>query len=661
VIGCSKGSVPDNQVHLNYASTACFKGMGQRFQDFFKGGGSATDMHTNWSCMTQVLNDFSRINETSVFPQDQLKSFINDHYDLGLTDATMQSVMKFKQVLVGGSLDAVTKAEINLLVLDLNSLDTISNALAPFTPILFGDANATSTDDQWNKAYMTFAGQLPKLAAMLSSQNLPYAFADLQTFAIALADQFGAANDSFIRKLGKLIPAVGSAKVILISGPNDQMLPKEWMPLLSSVGTSYLTFKSAMRTMDLHPNDVSLALNEPRLFGAVQNIVQILNSAVQARANKQISFNEIRNLLNQLNDGGMYSTSFTVDQAMFALNFLVVKIFPAPSAALDALDALHMAEMQKFAARWKTVLTAYTQGKASTIPDFAASIQADNWSLNLDDGGRLVVPPGTASVRLEFPAIYSIMEWFGQKWGPVPLNQDQFHVAVTDVLSLLHNFGWLASTKDDVYLRLIREANLFMPSSNGNMQLELNEAFQYAVFALSSYRSSHALILATNKTCGDNDFFCFQNSLFANRATLFSNLPNLNKWLGNDANLFAAYTKDVNTIVGTSELMEFMIVNYIETFMQRFDANRDGLITISEAETAFKVYGPVLVGMLAENNVPQSDVSPLYAWLFAYGKKPGNDLSDSLHWLWWKENFTSWSCSADRKTLASILAALIKM
>jgi hypothetical protein len=661
VLGCSKGDIPANQVGLTYGSTKCFKGMGQRFQDFFAGGGSADQVHANWTCMANLLSDFSRINETSQFPKDKLLAFINDHYQLGLTDQVMQSTMKLKQVLAGGDLNVITKDEINIIIHDLDTLDGVTAALAPYASVIFGADNAKVSEAQWNQAYRAFADQLPKLAGLLSVQNQAYAFADLQTFATALANQFQASNNSFIRKLAALIPVMASAKTLLISGSKDQMLSGEWRPLFAEIGALYTTYESMERAMGLHPSDASLALSEPRIETVIQNVVEILSSAVQARANKQIAFSEIQDFLKQLEVAGLLPKALSADQAGQALQFLILKIFPAPSAASNALDAIHVAEMKKFVTRLQMVTKAYVSGQAEAIPDFAAAIQSGNWKLNLDSNGRLVIPPGVANIRQEFPAIFTVLEWLGEKWGTWPLSAAAFHSAVTDLLAFIHSFNYLQSTDDTIYTRLLREANLFMPSSNGNMLLEIPEAFQYALFALSSYRSSHALGLAANNGCADADFACYQKILLANRIMLLSNLPHLNQWLGSDRARFNGFTQEVSVIVGTSELMEFMVLNYIETFMQRFDANHDGLITLTEAQEAFKIYGPVLGDMLESHGIAADDVGPLYTFLFAYGRTPGSENFDSERWLWWKISSNEWFFSADRKTLASILAELAKL
>lgn len=102
-------------------------------------------------------------------------------------------------------------------------------------------------------------------------------------------------------------------------------------------------------------------------------------------------------------------------------------------------------------------------------------------------------------------------------------------------------------------------------------------------------------------------------------------------------------------------------MNYIETFLLRFDGNHDGNVNLIEAMSAFPVYGPVLTKMLAKYNVQPNEIEALYTFMFSYGATPFSMFGGSVRYLYWKLRPDSWSFSADRKTLASILAELAKL
>lgn len=662
LVGCSKGSVPANELNLTFGSTDCVKGMSQRFGDFFAGKPNAADIHSNWMCVSQVVSDFVRLNKSDVFQKDDLKIFLADHFfKSGLSDQAVLSTMKVKQLLVGGAGESISKDEISILLNKVSELDSITATLAPHMRVLFGDGDVAVSDAQWDQSFAVFSEQLPRLSALLSAANKNFFFSDAQTFIQAWADQLKLASDSPFRKIADAMPLLAKAKTLLVAGADDRVRPPEWNSLFQQIDLGFSTYRTAKRLIDLHPDDVSLALREPRLQGVVQNLITILKVSTLAQKNKQLKLNDINDFLTQLESKGYLPASITAAKAEIALQFLIDKIFAAPGATADALDVARLAEMQKFVDRWNTIKTAYESGQVASVPEFAQVIQVANWPLGLDSSGRIQIPPSVASLQPEYVPLFTVLEWLGSKWGTWPLSRDTFHAIVADALNVLHAFNWLSSTDDTISVRLLREANLFMPSANGNMQLERAEAFQYALFALSSYRSSHQLSKLAKDKCQDTDFACYQSILLANRQTVLSNIPALNAWLGNDPRRFQDFTASLNVISGTTYLMEFMVINYIETFMQRFDQNGDGLINLNEAMAAYPIYGPVLTEMLAKYNIDASEIQALYTFMFNYGATPFSMFGGSVRYLYWKWNLSSWSFSADRKTLASILAELAKL
>lgn len=660
--GCSKGSVPANQLNLTFGSTECVKGMSQRFGDFFAGRPNAADIHSNWTCLSQFVNDFVRLNKSDVFQKEDLKIFLADHFFKGtLSEQAVLSTMQVKQVLVGGAADSISKDEIALLLAKVSELDSITATLAPHMHILFGDADNQVSDTEWDESFSVLTEQLPRLSDLLSTANKNLFFSDAQALIQAWADQLKLASDSPFRKVADAMPLLAKAKTLLVAGAGDRVRPPEWAPLFEQLDLAFMTYRSAQRLIDLHPDDASKALREPRLQTVVTNLIEILKCSTLQQKDQTLRLTDVDDLLAQLEAKGYLPKSISAKQAGTALRFLVNKIFANPEALPDALDVFRLAEMQKFVDRWQTIKTAYESGQSASVPEFYEVIQSSNWALGLDGSGRIQIPPGVAALQPEFVPLYVVLEWLGDKWGTWPLSRETFHSIVSDALDVLHSFDWLSTTTDSIAVRLLREANLFMPSANGNMQLERAEAFQYAVFALSSYRSAHQLQVLAKGKCSDTDFACNQAVLYSNRATLLANVPALNGWLANDQKRFQEFTTSLNVIAGTTYLMEFMVINYIETFMQRFDANHDGLIDLSEAMSAYPIYGPVLTEMLAKYNIDAQEIQALYTFMFNYGATPFSMFGGSVRYLYWKWNPSTWSFSADRKTLASILAELAKL
>lgn len=667
VFSCSKGSQTASSggdVSLKIASTACLDGMGAKFQNFFNGTGSNTDIHSVWACMSNVLQDFTTFTFGATpgqYSVPELKGFLVKYYfPGGLSDAAVTSTMQLKKILVGGSTDVVSKGEIVLLQQVLANLDAVTSALAPATPTLFNSANNSGSDAAWMQSYQNLNAQAPQIAKILSQSGQICTLTDIQTLIDAWADQFNLPGDSFFRQIASLIPSLGAAKAILIGGSSASLQPAEWNTLLISVASAYSYYRMAVRLTNM-PSEVSMSLQSPNVQWAVGGIVGLLNQAVQARPNNQIPLAEISSLLNSLNSLGDFPSSFTPTEAMSALQFMITKLFAPSQGSATAFDSYHVAAMQQLVSRWQTVEQAVEQGNFANLPYLDKSLHP-GWALPLDSVGRLQIPPvSSATVFREYSIIYTLIEWIGEQWGTWPLSQANFQNVVTDGLTLIHSFGWLSGTANSVYLRLLREANLFLPSSNGDMLLDLPEAFQYALYALSSYRGSHAFEQLVGQQCATTDYTCFQNLLFQNRQAMFANFPNLVNWLNANPGDWAAFAQDLSKTAGQGEwLMQFQVVHYVETFMQRWDTDpHDQLIEMNEALNAYSVYGPVLTQMLEADGISADDIEPIYTFLFAYGETPESlSFGGSVQYLYWKWHPSSWKAAADRKTLADILAAL---
>jgi hypothetical protein len=223
---------------------------------------------------------------------------------------------------------------------------------------------------------------------------------------------------------------------------------------------------------------------------------------------------------------------------------------------------------------------------------------------------------------------------------------------------MFHTLGWLTTTQPSISTSLMKEANLFVMSSNGDLKLDKAEAFQYALYALSSYRAS-AMLTTAAASCNNVDT-CITSAWFTNRATLLANFPNLLGWIGSSTATWTTYSGDVATVAGSdSWLMQFMVVHFIETYMARFDSDNSQLINLSESLVAFPVFHPILSQLLPPQGLGETDTEPMYTYLFKYGAPPSG-FSQDLQYFEWKGAQSSWAFSADRLILADILSALDK-
>jgi hypothetical protein len=662
LIGCAKNSQDPEagqSFNLTIGNSNCLDSLGSKLQNFFSGAGSQSDIHSVWACATKLLTDFSQYTEGASpdgYSAAELKGFLTKYYfPNGLSDDIIQSTLKLKQGIAGGSADFVARSEIQLLIQIIGVLDSATHDLFPFAKIVFTGTNTSASDSDWMGAYKSLSGALDRIGAAIVQSGPGYAFTDLTALLQAWAAQMNLPKDHLVYKIAGYVPVLGSAKAILIAGSTSGVGAGEWRPLFSALASIYSDYRMWLRLTV--SGDYSDMLAAARLPWLAQGVVGLLNTAVERRPGKQIGLSEIHDLLSQLQAEGFFSPSLTADQLASAVQFLLDKVFTAAGAPADTLGEVTVSQMQSLLSNWNGYDAVLVSQNFSSTPEFGAAVKSSGQLLGLDAQGRLKLPLSGSGVFHEFSVIFAVLEWIGQKWGPWPVPQAAFDTAVSDWLNQLHSFGYLTGTAPSVSTSLMREANLFTIGCNGDLILDKAEAFQYALYALSSYRGTRALD-AVSGSCNGN-VACISTAWFNNRATVLANFPNSVKWLGNDSAKWATYSQDLGNVVGADQwLMQFMVIHFIETYLARFDSNGDQLINLNESLVAFPIFHPVLSIILPQHSLDETDVEPMYTYLFKNGGPPSG-LAGDFAYLSWKNSPNSWSYNSDRLIMAGILSALM--
>jgi len=659
LFGCAKDSQdPDagNSFSLNVGNTNCLDNAGAVLQGFFGGTASVADLHGVWGCTQQVLSDFTRYTEgasSDGYTTAELQGFLGKYYfPHGISTASVSTTMKLKAALVGGAPDFVKRSEISRLIQVIGTLDQTTAGLVPVSKILFTDAHLTATDGDWMTAYQKLNEALTQLASIPVQD---YAFSDLAALIQAWAAQLSLPSDNFLVKVGTYLPMIGQAKAMLISGSNTTVSSGEWSALFNAIGPIYSYYRMFVR---IDRTNLADLLPATRSMWIIQGLVNTLNTAVQRR-NGGIPLSEIQTLLTNLQTQGIFPSGFTVAQITSAVQFLLNKVFLASGAATDLVSSGTVAQLQSLVTNWSNYDAALTSGDFSSAADFGAAVKPGGVALMLDSQGRVDFQlRGNGSFH-EYSLIYAVVEWIGGKYSSSwPVLQAPFDTAVADFLGMFHTLGWLTATQPSVSTSLMKEANLFVMSSNGDLNLDKAEVFQYAVYVLSSYRASN-LLSAASASCNNVDS-CITSTWFSNRAALLDNFPNLLSWLGSSTATWTTYSSDVAAVAGSdSWLMQFMVVHFIETYMARFDTDSNQLITVTESLNGFPVFHPILSQILPAQGLAEGDTEPMYTYLFKYGTPPAT-FGQEIQYFQWKSAQSSWSYNADRLILANILSALDK-
>ncbi|MCE3010355.1 MAG: hypothetical protein LW875_07065 [Proteobacteria bacterium] len=224
-----------------------------------------------------------------------------------------------------------------------------------------------------------------------------------------------------------------------------------------------------------------------------------------------------------------------------------------------------------------------------------------------------------------------------------------------------------------------REGNLFTPRANGNDYLDFREAVDLVLLILSGLRTDSYVYKNLEKTCAveptnlndKNDksksvrVDCVLPFYAREVRNSFTHLPQFLDFvtelpMDRSQAMFMNLLKAAGGIEDKQRRMKVSdialvphVSQYIESVMQRFDTNKDGVLVTSEAMGAYPTFGNILkqVSGLKSENLNRA----VFAWFLRYGSQPeGADRIKFLLW-WVPRGEKRWNVRADRERIGQIM------
>ena len=97
-------------------------------------------------------------------------------------------------------------------------------------------------------------------------------------------------------------------------------------------------------------------------------------------------------------------------------------------------------------------------------------------------------------------------------------------------------------------------------------------------------------------------------------------------------------------------------IQYLEMMIARFDLDRNGILNVDEAKSAFPSFRGILVELTKDQSlIKEKDLLALFTYIMHYGRPPEGVKDYLLKYIPWKRNPESWTVSADRLQFAGIL------
>ena len=148
-------------------------------------------------------------------------------------DDLLAEIMRFKQILIGGQNDTLTRIELKKLMTFSDEMQGMSLELLPYMKIFslnwqsHGRSGLSADQKFFNEANVAIQDVAAKLGARVAQNGQSY---EISHFVLLLQDveRLSGSHWSFMDKLREMIPLIKKLKKSLIGGDEDLISAAEW-------------------------------------------------------------------------------------------------------------------------------------------------------------------------------------------------------------------------------------------------------------------------------------------------------------------------------------------------------------------------------------------------------------------------------------------------
>lgn len=687
--GCAREHEPDAppiQVELG-GSGECLAQVSARLSDYLAGRLTTDEIGAFWDCTIKAIGDFRRLTTGDApnghYTPEALSYFLHRYFlkSRPFSPALMSSFMQLKKVLLAGSEHELTRDELIRLQGLLGELKAVSLDIYPHVGVLFAREKRAS-DAEVEAAVHSLEAAIGRLCDWLQRTRQPYRFAQMHELISGLrawsASQ-GQGDEAWARLEAGLTLAP-DIKHILLAGDPDAIGPGEWRNVILTLVRGY---GAVLKARYSFTDGLSSGLARRGLPEALTDLSGLLNAAVRARPEHLIPAAEWNDLFTKLVATGWLPDGMTAERLADAWGWLLSRPLGHGQKA-DGLTEVHARRLGDEATLWNKLIL-YSEGKIrprAADPDVARFLAVRDASAPLawDDEDRLTFALGgpdswtaEASAHLVWPFV--MVDWMKDAYAgsdATSLSEEQMVTAAGEILPVLQGFGWLEDTKPSIGGRILREADLFTNASDGDGRISVSEATRYLAFIASAYNASKHWLASADNLCGDRRADCVRALALNRQAGVLAPMPRLTSFLeGRPAGTFLKYMRQAEATVNgqaeegefsTGELLQvWMLFQYAETFIGRYDLDHSETIALDEALAAYQVFGPTLGRLLSPTGLSSDEVLAFFTFMMKYGDTPFTMFGGQILFNHWKWHRGAWAFAADRTVLMSILNQLAQL
>lgn len=744
---------------INPVEAGCLSNIDEIFDRYFAGKISATELNSFWDCLHASFSLFlenTTGRDRDLYTPKELVLFL-DTYFLGahkVNSNLSREAMVLKQAIIGGSTEAVTRSELRQTLDLMEIFRHESLTLLPYLPFSLERLRQQNLpSDKFDRTATAFHDALEHIGEALNRSVGPYEFDSLKNLIDEL-NKFlygDKANDTWAASIRDYLDVIRTAKSVLISPPAKTIGKSDWRALFRLVPRYYTLYLR-----------IQLAFHEPKVFLFGEELKHVyrlamlsheyLAESIRQHPNEIISEVEIRNLVRALD-----ALKLLPLQASTVENFLPVlvnKFFrdldrpvsvPQNGITMPVLDRL-----------WNNFVT-WSEGQFY-IEGLYRSILGDDkfltgdltkediLSVPAEEGLKwtqlqnevslaaiLEIRKNVADIRAFFPK--------DSKQVLVPLNRGEAHhtLASLGVMSLLrtgsrmliqgyaadpnraklgkyvtqreiaeiyqdifpiaHDLGLLDNPNPLSIGNRITEADLFLPSADGDSNLSQDESTELLAVALSALSSGNLIQQKIAHECldlGGTSFdekvpprpvpaSCYFKELENHMGAYWTHVPGLVKFFDSlkdnrvDPNSLSKLKpkqeflhaiddvvrkvddSDSRPVLSEDSVGYVLISYYMEYLFDRYDLNNSGTLSKDEAWRAYPVFRNFIAARAGKFGLnTEKDYKALFHYLLKYQNLPNESVYDTVRYFWTRY-FYSTDYETDRLAVARLFSRLLKL
>lgn len=737
--GCSlRLNDPVEKTNVN-VSVGCLTGAGEKINAFAEGRASAAELDGFWNCAEKAFNTFYSHTEgstTDAYKPEELGSFLSKYFLKGkpVPAGLMHEAMVLKQAVFGGRSDRLTKNELLSLLRVIKVGRRITMRLRPHMPIRHEQFVARRySGEQFEEALAAFQEGMALLGETLKNSHGTYLVDNQDALLRELKEFLYPENDGkthWVDNLTRWSRAMRPAKALFVAPPKDEIRPGDWQIVYRMAPRYYALY---LRARFYGGGDANL-FRGPGLRFTEQLFAEfgeLFRLALEAQPNQEIPSEAVDELIDAMGETGLLPGDLKPATLRAFTRVLFGKILGSAAndsyrinaqtlqqlsqhfyfgteglRAVEALARHHLNDERAFTGfvrvadakktpRSKLIeATAFQNELSEEAVDAVLKTVGDVRTIFPEGGAHVYIPDGMATAPLTFHHMTRLhllrtlnrllMQTYG-KPGATELREKEFYAAVDDLFPIIRELGF---ADEETRLGLkdrLREASLFLPSSDGRQDLTMAEALELEALLWSAVSRAgvvHAKLATVCPTVGEDakkrphlEIKCVLNQFRKNGGDVWSYVPGFAAYfkglserdreaLVDRFNRFLRKKEPAGGAFRQGNAQAFVLFPYyVELLFHRFDKNENGKLENAEADAAYPVFRPFLAEMAAKKGLTENqDHKALFAYIIKYRAIPSKEnLGDLITYGWHRYVYGDPTFAADRGQVVEIFQLLIML